>query len=162
MRGTCVMRGTTSSEKNRCPATHASRRELRKEGNTVLVEVNPGSMGCPNEHKNTHSVSKELPVSKTFRRGNRHHSVSTLCHFLPHKPGVIAHAAVLVAWMLIPLNIVMKFLLSTIKKCSDFLLLCEILSCGRSIVKLTVRQSGSPAVLYLLLLLNLDGGNSTI
>ena len=70
-----------------------------------LVEANPGSMGCPNEHKNTHSVSKELPVSKTFHRRNRHHSVSTLCHFLPHKPGVIAHAAVLVAWMLIPLNI---------------------------------------------------------
>jgi len=46
-----------------------------------------------------------------LRRGNRH-LVSTLCHFLPHKPGVIAHAAGLIACMQTPVNIVVKFLLS--------------------------------------------------
>jgi len=39
-----------------------------------------------------------------LRRGNRH-LVSTLCHFLPHKPGVIAHAAGLIACMQTPVNI---------------------------------------------------------
>ena len=55
-----------------------------------------------------------------LRWGNRH-LVSTLCHFLPHKPGVIAHAAELIIWMLIPINIVVKFLLSTNLYCYFFM-----------------------------------------
>lgn len=48
-------------------------------------------------------------MSKMLRRGNRQ-LVSTLCHFLPHKPGVVAHAAGLLACMLTPINIDVEFL----------------------------------------------------
>ena len=77
-------------------------------------------------YKATHLVLYELYVSRCIK----------LCHFLPHKPGVIAYAAEGIGWIVIVMdNGLAYFILSYFRVNDEFFLTYYILPFGRTCVK---------------------------